>query len=127
MEDYTLEQLELLNQELRELNAQQSETIQSYADRFATIRYDRDMWMRRAVRLGWHQDEQGKWRPPPERDEEQTFWRDRAVRLQNEADVWAEQRREMADERDGLMSAAAYWRGKAGYDEDTDLVPEVLG
>ena len=115
MEDYTLEQLELLNQELRELNGQQSEIIGKYADRFARIRYERDMWMRRAVRLGWHQDEGGKWVPPPEDDEEQTFWRDRAVRLQNEADEWKEVRQAMADERDGLITAAEYWRErKAG-------------
>ena len=66
MEDYTLEELQLLNQELRELNGQQSQTISRYADRFARIRYERDMWMRRAVRLGWHQDDQGKWQPPGE-------------------------------------------------------------
>ena len=66
MEDYTLEELQLLNQELRELNGQQSQTISRYADRFARIRYERDMWHRRAVRLGWHQDDQGKWQPPGE-------------------------------------------------------------
>ena len=124
MEDYTTEQLELLNQELRELNDQQSQTISKYADRFANIRYERDMWHRRAVRLGWHQDDQGKWQPPPEDDEERTFWRDRSVRLQGEADLWQEQRKEMADEIDGLIEAAEHWRRKAGFDEGTDLVPE---
>ena len=122
---FNKEQLERLLEELRGLNDQQSQIISRYADRFAGIRYERDMWMRRAVRLGWHQDDQGKWVPPPG-DEEQDFWRDRAVRLEQEAEEWREQRQGMADERDGLMSAAEYWREKAGFDENTDLVPEWM-
>ena len=110
MKEYSREHLERLVEELRELNAEQAQTISKYADRFATIRYQRDMWHRRAVRLGWWQDELGKWQPPPEEDEEQTFWRDRAVRLQEEADAWRAQRQDMSEEIDALLE-------KVGDDE----------
>ena len=52
--------------ELRELNARQAELISGHARQMAELLSEAEMWMRRAVRLGWHQDAEGKWLPPAE-------------------------------------------------------------
>ena len=123
--DDQLEYQTRLIEEVRSLNADQAQTIQGYADKFAQIRYYRDMWMRRAVRLGWHQDSTtGKWLPPMTEDEMSSFWMDRADRLEAEKKEWEQQRRNMTEEIDGLIEAAEYWRNKAGFDHNTDLIPE---